>query len=420
MDIGLKLQAILGLAVFIGIAWLASENRSAFPRRTVIAGVALQFILAVLLLTLPPMRAFFEWLNGGVAALGAATEQGTGFVFGYLGGADLPYEVQDGAGTPYVFALRALPLIFVIGALTSLLTYWRVLPLIIKGMSAVLSRTLKVGGAVGLAAGANVFVGMVEAPMFIRDYIDRLSRSELFMVMSLGMATIAGSVLVLFAQILEGILPNAVGHLLTASLINLPSAIVMSAVMVPEMSNTATRADQDPLIDYSGPMDAIVQGTMAAGRVFLSVVVMLIVFVALVALANSILAVFPDVGGGPLTLQRMLGWIMAPVCWLMGIPWEDARVAGGLMGIKTVLNELLAFIEMAGLEDGALSQRSQTIMSYALCGFASFSSLGILMGGLSSMAPNRRQDIVDLGIRSILAGTLATCSTAAVASLFIT
>ena len=419
MDIGLKLQAVLGLVVFLAIAWLVSENRKIFKWKTALVALGLQFFLALFMLKVGVVQDFFFWLNGGVVALENATVEGTKFVFGYLGGGDLPFEMTGAPGTDYVFALRALPLILIIGALTALLTYWKVLPLIINGFSLLLRKTMGIGGAVGLAAGANVFVGMVESPMFIRDYLDRLSRTELFVVMTLGMSTIAGTVLILFVNILSGVLPNALGHLLIASIISLPAAISIAMIMVPEAEDAKTDVQMPPKHDYAGSMDAIVQGTMSAGKVLMSVIVMLIVFVALVAIVNSILGALPDVGGAPISVERMMAWIMAPVCWLMGIPWEDAKVSGELMGIKTVLNELLAFIQLSQMDPSAMSERSRIILSYGLCGFSNFGALGILIGGLTALAPNRREEIAALGLRAILSGTLATCSTAAIVSLII-
>lgn len=419
MEWGLKLQAILGLAVFVAIAWAVSENRKVFRWKLVLTAIGLQFVLALVMLKVGLIQDFFFWLNGGVVALEQATVEGTKFVFGYLGGGDLPFEQTGAPGSDYVFALRALPLILIIGALTSLLTYWKILPLIIDGFSLVLRKTMGIGGAVGLAAGANVFVGMVESPMFIRDYLDRLTRTELFIVMTLGMSTIAGTVLILFVNILSGVLPNALGHLLIASIISLPAAISIAMIMVPETEDTKTQVKMPPKHDYAGSMDAIVQGTMSAGKVLMSVIIMLIVFVALVAIVNSLLGNLPDVSGAPLTVERAMAWIMAPVCWLMGIPWEDAKISGELMGVKTVLNELLAFIQLSQLDPSAMSERSRIILSYGLCGFSNFGALGILIGGLTALAPARREEIAALGLRAILSGTLATCSTAAIVGLII-
>ena len=406
------LHSSLGLVVFTAVAWLVSENRGAATWRVPLAGIGLQLVLAVLLLRVAPVRELFVGLNDAVLALQAATEAGTSFVFGYLGGGALPFE-QTVAGGSLVFAFRSLPLVIVVSALTALLSYWRVLPLVVKGCALVLQRTLGVGGAVGLSAAANVFVGMVEAPLFIRSYLNQLSRGELFMVMCTGMATIAGTVLLLYVSVLGSVLPDAAGHLITASIISAPAAIMIAWLMVPpEPAATAADLDAGPF-PASSSMDAIAQGTERGLALYLNIIAMLLVLVALVHLANALLGVLPAPGGEPLTLERMLGWLMAPVVWLMGVPWSEAAAAGSLMGVKTILNEFLAYIRLAELPAGTLSPRSTLIMSYALCGMANFGSVGIMLGGLTTLIPERRQELIGLSLRSIVGGTLATCCTGA-------
>jgi len=410
-----SLQSALGLLVFLGIAWAVSENRRAVSLRVAIGGVAVQLVLAALLLKVPPLEAALTALNDAVLVLQEATRAGTSFVFGYLGGAPLPFEEKQ-PGASFVLAFRALPLIIVISALTAVLTYWRILPWVVRGFSRVLEKFLGVGGAVGLATAANVFVGMVEAPLFIRPYLARLSRSELFVVMVSGMATIAGTVLVLYATIIAPVIPNAVGNLLTASLISAPAAITIALLMIPQ-TTPSTAGALVPERGASSTMDAITRGTRSGLELFLIVIAMLLVLVALVFLVNAVLALLPAVGGAPLSLERLLGILMAPVCWLMGVPWSEALTAGSLFGIKTILNEFLAYLQLAALPEGALSPRSALIMTYAMCGFANFGSLGILIGGLSTMVPERSDEVVSLGLRSIFAGTLATCCTGAVVGI---
>jgi CNT family concentrative nucleoside transporter len=410
-----SLQSAFGLLVFVAIAWALSENRRAASARVAIAGVAAQLILAALLLKLPPLESALSALNALVFMVQEAAEAGTSFVFGYLGGGPLPFE-ETQPGASFVLALRALPLIIVVSALTAVLTYWRVLGWIVRGFARLLEKFLGVGGAVGLGTAANVFVGMVEAPLFIRPYLAALSRSELFVIMVSGMATIAGTVLVLYATIIGPVIPNAVGNLLTASLISAPAAITIALLMIPR-TGPSTAGELVPDRGANSTMDAITRGTRSGLELFLMVTAMLLVLVALVFLVNAVLTLLPDVGGQPISLQRLLGYAMAPVCWLMGVPWSEAMTAGALMGIKTVLNEFLAYLQLAALPDGALSDRSALIMTYAMCGFANFGSLGILIGGLSTMVPERRDEIVQLGLRSILAGTLATCSTGAVVGI---
>jgi len=293
--------------------------------------------------------------------------------------------------------------------LTTLLFYWRILPPIVRGMAWLLERTLGVGGAVGLSTAANIFLGMVEAPLFIRPYLAQLTRSELFLVMTGGMAGIAGTVLVLYATLLAPLIPDAAAHFVIASVLGAPAAILISLIMVPETSDKRTGgALTDPEMHASSTMDAIVKGTVAGLELLLNIVAMLIVLVALVYLANAILGLLPEVGG-KISLQRVLGYAMAPVCWLLGLPWPQAITAGSLMGTKTVLNELIAYVDLSKLGSEALDSRSRLIMLYAMCGFANFGSLGIMIGGLGTMAPERREEINSLGLKSIVSGTLTTC-----------
>jgi len=409
-----RLQSALGLAAFAALAWALSENRDKASLRVALVGMGLQLVLAAVLLYLPGSRTLFAAVNDGVLAISEATEAGTSFVFGYLGGGELPFD-EKFPGNSFVLAFQALPLILVVSALTALLTYWRVLPIIVQGFAFVLRKSLGVGGAVGLGTAANIFVGMVEAPLFIRPYIERLSRSELFVLMTGGMATIAGTVLVLYGFVLSSTIPDAPGHLLMASVISAPAAVTVALLMVPEAGDGAgTAADVSPYPEASGIMDAVTKGTVQGLTLLLNVAAMLVVLVALVHLANALLGTLPEVTGEPLTWQRIFGWVMAPLCWLMGIPWQEAVTAGSLMGIKTVLNEFLAYTALAELPANVLSERSALIMTYALCGFANFGSLGIMLGGLATIAPDRRAEIVSLGGKSLLAGTLATSMTGAV------
>ena len=410
-----QLQSLLGVIGCVGVAWAVSEDRRAVSWRIVVAGLALQFALATCLLKLSVFKTFFLGLNTVLMSLERATAAGTAFVFGYLGGGELPFA-ETGPGSTFVLAFRALPLILVVSALSSLLFYWRVLPLIVKAVSRMLQRTLGIGGAVGLSAAADIFVGMIEAPLFVRPYLKAMTRGELFAVMSCGMATIAGTVMVLYASFLSRILPDAMGHILTASLVNTPGALLVAAMMVPG-AEKATAGELMPPQAARSSIDAITKGTLAGVELLINIVAMLVVFVALVSLVNSILGLLPAWGDEPVTMQRVLGVIMAPVVWLIGIPWSEAQTAGALMGTKTVLNEFIAYLQMAKLPLDTLSPRSEVLMTYALCGFANFGSLGILIGGLSTMVPERREEVVSLGLKSILSGTLATLLTAAIVGL---
>ncbi|MBL8673264.1 MAG: nucleoside:proton symporter [Rhodospirillales bacterium] len=406
-------QSLLGAFALLGLCWLLSENRRAVRWRDAAIGLAITFALALLLLKVPTIAIAFGAVNAAVDAVAAATRAGTTLAFGYLGGGPAPFEVKDPAAS-FVLAFQALPVVLVMSALTTLLFHWRVLPPIVNGFSWLLGRAMGVSGAVGLSTAANVFLGMVEAPLFIRPYLARLTRSELFMVMTGGMAGIAGTVFVLYSIFLKPVIPDAGAHLLIAALLGAPAALLVARIMVPETETTrAVEAFETPEV-ASSAMDAIVRGTAAGLELLWSIIAMLVVFVALVWMANAALGLLPDIAGAPVTLQRILGLVMAPVCWLMGVPWSEAVTAGGLMGTKTVLNELLAYLDLAKLPKEALSERSRLIMVYALCGFANFGSLGIMIAGLTGMAPERREDIVALGPRTIVSGTLTTCLLGAV------
>ena len=409
------LQGILGLIVLTGFAWAISENRRRIRFDTILIGLIVQVALALIMLKIPASREIFAVLNYGVEGLDKATTAGTSFVFGYLGGGALPFD-EKSPGSSFVFAFKALPLVLVISALSSILFYWKILPLVVRAFSFLLQKTLKIGGAVALGAAANIFLGMVEAPLLVRPYLRQMTRSELFITMTCGMANIAGTVMVLYALILNRVMPDAMGHILVASILSTPAAIIISLMLIPETGEITSGKLEPPQVATS-TMDAIAKGTGEGITLFLNIIAMLTVLVALVALANLILGLLPPVGGQALTLQRILGWIMAPVAWLIGIPWSEASAAGALLGTKTILNEFIAYIDLANLPAGALNPRSQMIMIYALCGFANLGSLGILIGGMGAMAPERRDEIVGLGMKSILAGTMATLMVGAVIGL---
>ncbi|MEN8759040.1 MAG: nucleoside transporter C-terminal domain-containing protein [Desulfobacterales bacterium] len=411
----LFLQGMAGIVVFGLIALALSENRRRIGLKTAFIGIGLQFVVGLLLLKLALFRAFFLLLNRLVLSLEESTAAGTAFVFGYLGGGPLPFDEKfPGAG--FIMAFRALPLVLVISALSALLFYWKVLPLLVRAFSWALRKTMGVGGAEGLGVSANVFVGMVEAPLFIRPYLNHMTRSELFSLMTCGMATIAGTVMVLYASLLSRTIPDVMGHILTASIISVPAAITVSKIMVPETGELTSGAMIAPE-KASGAIDAVTRGTLQGVTLVINIVAMLVVLVALVHLLNLILGLVPHWCGQAVTLQRILGLVMAPVTWLMGIPWEETATAGALMGTKTVLNEFIAYLDLSRLPEGSLAPRSKLILTYAMCGFANPGSLGIMIGGLGTMAPERREEIVSLGLRSIVAGTLATCMTGAVVGI---
>ena len=400
-------QSVFGCCSFIALAWLLSENRRRVSVRLVVKGLLLTFAAGLVLVYVPFSRDVFALLNRMVLALQEATHAGTSFVFGYVGGGPLPFA-ESYPGSSFILAFQALPMVLLMSALSCLLFYWKVLPVVVRAFAWCLRKTMGVGGAEGLANSVNVFVGMVEAPLFIRPYLDRMTRSELFSVMTCGMANVAGTVMALYASILGSRVPNAMGHILVASLLSLPASITIARIMVPE-TGEATAGEMTAPETATSSMDAVTKGTLEGVHLMVNIIGMLIVLVALVTLVNLIFGLFPDVAGSPLSLQRLAGLVMAPVCWLMGVPWSEASAAGALMGTKTVLNELIAYLDMSRLPAGTLSPRSLLIMTYALCGFANPGSLGIMIGGMSTMAPGRRTEIVDLGLRSIVSGTLTSC-----------
>jgi CNT family concentrative nucleoside transporter len=405
-------RGILGLVVILALAFCVSEDRRRIPLRTVIGGVLLQLALALLLLRFPPAARLFLLLDDAVNALQRATDAGTSLVFGYLGGGPPPFDVTSPASN-FILAFRALPLVLVIGALASLLFYWGILQRLVQGFAWLLRRSMGVGGALGLGAAVHIFVGMIEAPLLVRPYLARMSRGELFALMTCGMAGIAGTMMVIYATILGPVIPNALGFILIASVISTPAALAVASIMIPfdAVAEPAELISDEPA---SGAMDAIVRGTTAGLTLLINIIAMLIVLVALTSLVNEILGLLPAWHGQPVTLQRLLGLLFSPLMWLVGLPWADAQVAGPIMGTKTVLNELVAYLNLAQLPPGTLSPRSQLMLTAALCGFANLGSVGIIIGGVGAMVPERRAEIAVLGMRSLLSGTAATCMSAAV------
>jgi len=409
------LQPILGIVVLISFAWIISESRRKVRIMEVFLGLFVTVLMTVVMLKIPYLRIVFDWLNRGVSLLEESTRAGTSFVFGYLGGGALPFD-EKSPGSSFIFALQSLPIVLVVSALSSLLFYWRILPLIVRMFAWLFEKTMRVGGAVSLSAAANIFLGMVESPLFVRPYLKDMTRCELFTTMSCGMAGIAGTVMVLYASFLKSVIPDIMGHIMIVSIITIPAAIMFSKIMVPE-TGKQTAGKIIPPQQATSSIDAITQGTTEGIGLLINIVSMLVVLVALVYMANKVLGFLPDLAGHPVTLQRILGYIMAPVVWLIGVPWSEAQTAGALMGTKTILNELIAYLDMAKLPADALSAKSKLIMVYALCGFANLGSLGIMIGGMGSMVPERRLEIISLGIKSIIAGTLATCLAGAIVGI---
>ncbi len=417
MELFDQLRGVIGIAVLMGLAWGLSENRRGHPGWRWIAGaLAMQGLLAVLIVRVPFVWAAVGLVNNAVSAVEAATLKGSAYMFGYLGGADLPFALRDGAQPPLVIAFQILPLVIVFSALSALLWHWGVLRWMVGGLSFLLRRSLGVSGVVGLSGGASVFLGVVEAPLVTRAYFARVSRSELFQIMTLTMATISGAILILYATTLRAVLPDAVGHMISASLISLPAALLIARLMVPPgAEDAATEVDaEDTGLKYEGSIDAIVKGTMDGMQLFLAVIAVIITVFALVALADMALAATTlEVAGEPLTLKRIMGWLLAPLMWLIGVPWAEAQAAGGLMGTKAVLNEYVAYLELAALAPGTLGPRAMLIVTYALCGVANLASVGLLVSTIGTLCPERRAEAAGLGMKSWISGNLASAMTGA-------
>jgi concentrative nucleoside transporter, CNT family len=413
---GLWIQSFLGLAGLIGLAWLISENRKAVPFRWVGLALVAQIALALVILKVPFVWAAISFLSRGVTALDEAARTGAAFVFGYAGGGASPFPIP-GDGTSVIVAFQILPVVIVTSALAALLWHWRVLPTIIRWLSGSLQKTLGIGGGAGLGTAANLFFGVVESPLFIRGILDKLNRAELFMVMTAGLATVSGVVLVLYATILEPVLPGATSHIVTASLISLPAALLIARVMVPgSLSNADLDKDLADL-SYDSSLDAVVQGTMDGMKLYLAIIAILIVVFAFVSLGDQFLTLFPEVAGSALTIDRLFGWVFAPIVLLFGIPPSEALAAGQLMGTKAILNEFVAYQALAALDPTALSPRSTLIMTYALCGFANLASVGMLVSVIGTLAPKVRSTALELGIKAWVAGNLATGMTGTVIGL---
>jgi CNT family concentrative nucleoside transporter len=409
-------QALLGLPVIIGLAWLCSSDRRHFPLRLVVTGLLAQILLALVFLKVPLLQDALMLVNRLVLALEEATGKGTAMVFGFLGGGPAPYPINS-TGNSFVLAFRALPIVVVFAALSALLWHWKIIPVIINTLARLLKRSMGISGAVSMGSAASIFVGMVESPLLLKPQLRTMSNSELFMLMSCGMATVAGTVLGLYAGILASTIPTALSHILVASLISAPAALLLAAVMLPPVAGEG-EAPVDTASPYNSSMEALVSGTNEGLRLLANIIGMLIVFVALVHLADLILGLIP-IGDQPLTLIGIFGKLLAPLAWLIGIPWAEATVAGELLATKLFINELVAYLQLAALETDVLSERSRLILTYALCGFANFGSLGIMIGGLTALCPERSSDILRLAPRSIVSGLLATCMTGCMVALLL-
>lgn len=419
MGVLAHLQGLIGLALIVAAAWTLSENRAARPRARWIAGaLGLQLAVALIVTRVPLVWAVVGFANEAVFAIERATLAGSSYMFGYLGGAPVPFVLAEGAQPPLVIAFQILPLIIVFSALSALLWHWGVLRLAVRGLSWAMQRTLGVSGVVGLGAGATIFLGVVESPLVLRAWLGRISRSDLFAIMVMIMATISGAILVLYATTLARTVPDAVGHMIVASLISLPAAVLIARLMVPPAAGEQVAAEKaEPDLAYESSMDAVVRGTMEGVQLMLAVIGVIIVVFALVNLADQILALIPLGVAEPLTVRGIFGWLFAPVMWAIGIPWDQAGTAGSLMGTKAILNEYVAYLALADLPAGALDPRSLIIVTYALSGVANLASVGLIVSVIATLAPERRAEVSSLGMKSWLAGNMVTLMTGAVIGL---
>jgi CNT family concentrative nucleoside transporter len=407
-------QALFGILVFVALAMPFSSNWRRVNFKLVAFAILLQFIICGLLLKAPGIRDGLQYVNRAVGALGAATVQGTSFVYGFLGGGAAPFDVTH-PGFMTVFAFQILPLVIVMSAISALLWYWRILPLVIRGISVIFERALGTRGPAGLVATANIFMGQIEAPLLVRPYLARMSRYELLLIMTAGMATIAGSVMVIYSAMLGEQIQGVLGQLITKSIMSVPAAILFAHVMIPEGNESSQELEKPPRV-YESSMDAVTRGTSDGLNIYLHILAILIVAIALVALLNGMIS-FISIGGEPLTMERFVGWLFAPIAWLMGVPWSEAATVGSLLGVKTVLNEFIAYVNLQNMAPGTLSETSKLIALYAVCGFANLSSVGIQISGIGAMCPERRPDLISLGFRALYAATLASCMAGAVVGI---
>jgi CNT family concentrative nucleoside transporter len=417
-------RSLIAVALIILIAWLFSEDKRRFPFLLTIGSLLVQAGLVLALFAIPNSQAVLSGVTAAVDGLASAADKGGQFVFGFLSGGEQPYmSAATGSGAPFIFGFRVLPLILVISALSALLWHWRILKWITRAFGFLFEKTMNLGGASALAVAANIFMGMVESPIVIRAYLDKLTRAELFLMMVVGLATVAGSTMVAYAVILGPVLTNAAGHVLVASIISAPAGILLARIMVPETHKAGAAYDHGAALKYQSSMDAITRGVQDGVMVAVNVAAFLIVFVAFVWLANNLLAagqiaaVRLGLIAPPqelITLQSIFGYLFAPVAYAIGLPWADAQTGGQILGTKLFLTEFIAFIELGAIPPDAIAERSRMILTYAICGFANVASVGIMTGGMTVLMPERRAEILSLAWKALLPGFMATLMAAAI------
>ncbi|MDR1366143.1 MAG: nucleoside:proton symporter [Holosporales bacterium] len=404
-------QGVVGILVFTLVAIAMSEDKRWLRVWSILTGIAVQFALFILLTKVPGVKEVFLKIATGVCKLKDATEAATSFVFGYVGGGVAPFDVSNPSSL-FILAFQALPMLMVVSALTMLLFHWHVMQYAVKGLSFVMSKLCRLDGALAIVAAAKMFLGQTEVPFLIRPYLSKLSRHELFATITCGMATTSGMIMVLYATILENVVSNALNHILVVTVMGVFSSIWISRIVVPQPDSQTSGEFISPY-KFSSSMEAISRGTSDGLRLWANVVAMLVVMLALIKLLNITLASLPDAFGAPITLERIFGLVASPVAWLMGVPWSEANLAGNLLGIKTVLNEIVAFIGLSEISS-QLSEKTRIIMTYGLCGFANFASIGIVIEMFSGLVPERKGEIISMSVKAMVAGALATCLSATV------
>ena len=409
-----NVQSLAGIVVILLFCWGLSENRRKFPVRLAIGAIAIQVALILALFAIPQSHVLLGGVANGMSALSDATDQGMQFVFGYMGGGDQPYQVTN-SGALFVFALKVLPLILVISALSALLWHIGVLKIIIRGLGYIFEKTIGLGGATSLGVASGIFVGNVESMIIIKGYLDKLTRSELFVLVVIGMANVSGSTMVAYVLILQNVLPDAAGHILAAAVVSAPAGVLLARIVVPDLINhKVDKLDYGSELKYDSAIDAVSKGTVDGMTVAMNIAAILVVMVALAALANAILTVIPPIDGQPVTVERILGLIFTPLAWLIGVPWNEAAKGGEILGIKMVLTEFVAFLKLAAIPVADMTPRTRIILTYATCGFANIGSVGISVAGFSALMPSRRPEILGLVWKALLSGFLATCLSAAI------
>ena len=406
------MRSIAGILILLFICYLISENKKAINYKELICGFVLQFVVAILLLKVSIIQeglcSFTHVING----IKSATEEGTKFVFGYLGGGNsTPFDISA-HNNLFIFAFQALPMIMVFSAISMLLFHWNVLPKIINITTKVVNKFSNIGGILSVIASSKIMLGQTEAPLLIKPYLNKISRSELFSVISCGLATTSGAAMLLYSALLDKVIPNVLSHIVILTVLSIITSILIARIVIPQVEKSSDGELITPY-KFSGSIDAITRGTSDGLGMVLNIGAMVIVAIALISIVNQMLTCLPNINGAPITIQRILGIFFTPIAYIIGIPYEEVFKAGELLSLKVVVNEVVAFIELANSAN-QLSPKSMIIMLYAICNFANISSIGINISSYSVLVPERRDEIIGLCGKALIVGTLATCISGAV------